>query len=270
MSLGEAEQLLVKFLQTCSDFETAPPRVVCPSCQTSRSIYCPTCYQVLIEKSKWPEGTQNLRLPFQLDILLDDRRTSATGIPVGSLLGCSPLSRSDSDPVRIYDCDQELHELPSYNEPNTYLLFPGENSQPVSWVAQHAKIERVVVLDCRWNQTSIRLHPSVRDLPRIHLDSCPQHSYFWRWHNEGEGRVSTVEAIYFCAWDVASAVGWNEEEKRNLVHLLWLFGIQREVIRRKYEQDGGTTLPEHLPFTEAGKEFQREIRRRPEGSSNNS
>lgn len=270
MSLCEAEQLLVEFLQTCSDFETAPPRVICPSCRTSRSIYCPTCCRVLIEKTQWPEAIQDLRLPFQLDILLDDRRPSATGIPVGSILGCSPLSRSELDPVRIFDCDQELEDLPSSYGPNTYLLFPGETSQTVSCVAQHSKIERVVVLDCRWSQTSIRLHPSVKDLPRIHLDSCPQHSYFWRWHNEGEGRVSTVEAIYFCAWDVATATGWNENEKRNLVHLLWLFGIQREVIRRKYEEDGGTTLHEHMPFTIEGKEFQREIRRRTQAIPKNS
>ncbi|GAX25989.1 hypothetical protein FisN_4Hh527 [Fistulifera solaris] len=267
MSLGEAEQALVEFLQTCADFESAPPRVVCPLCRTSRAIYCPTCYQILIEESQRPEGIQSLRLPFHLDILLDDRRTSATGIPVGSIFGCSPHSRKSSDPVRIFDCEQELDDLPSSYGPNTYLLFPGETSQPVSYVAQHCTIDRVVVLDCKWQQTSIRMHPSVKDLPRIHLDSCPQHSYFWRWHNAGERRVSTVEAIYFCAWDVAASIGWNEDKKRNLVHLLWLFGIQREVIRRKYEEDGGVVLHEHMPFTEEGKQFQRDIRKRVDAHS---
>lgn len=262
MSLGEAEQLLVEFLETCAAFETAPPRVTCPSCRASRSIYCPSCYRVLIEESQWPEGIRNLRLPFQLDILLDDRKASATGIPVGAILGCSRLSRNESDPVRIFDCEQDLSDLPLSYGPNTYLLFPGETSQPVSYVAQHSKIERVVVLDCKWTHTSIRSHPSVKDLPRIHLDSCPRHSYFWRWHNEGEGRVSTVEAIYFCAWDVATATKWSEDERRYMVHLLWLFGIQREVIRRKYVEDGGTVLHEYMPFTEEGKAFQRKLRRR--------
>ena len=73
--------------------------------------------------------------------------------------------------------------------------------------------------------------------------------------------LSTVEALYFAAWQVAEQKQWSLQERRPLVNLLWVFGVQRALIRRQYET-GRTThsvIP-YLPFTEDGKECARKLR----------
>ena len=187
---------------------------------------------------------------------------------VATILSASRANATHSPSPRSRLIDREVFEnIISYetefDEPNTFLLFPGGNSKPLSSVARTRTIDRLIVLDCRWNHSSVRLHPYLRNFQRVHLDSSFKQSYYWRWHSAGEGMISTVEAIYLSAWEVALAKGWDALERKRLVYLLWLFGLQREHIRRKYEQCGGTRLAIHLPFTEDGKERQREMRRRP-------
>ena len=58
-------------------------------CNSSRSLYCPECFRLLIPLEDWPEAIREkrLRLPFHLDILMDEkeRRTSATGLHLAIL-----------------------------------------------------------------------------------------------------------------------------------------------------------------------------------------
>jgi DTW domain-containing protein YfiP len=270
MSLGEADNGLIEFLQVCSEVaESASQRVRCQTCNASRSLYCPDCYKILVPKDFWPKAIcdGSLRLPFDVDIILNDRRTASTGVQVATVLSASEESQSEKSASHWRLFDQELNEeIPDYKmESNTFLLFPGKSSRPISLVARDSTIRRVVVLDSRWSKAKLSMYPSLLDLPCVHLDSQPNHSYYWRWHNAGEGMLSTVEAIYFSAWEVAKAQGWEDDERKNLKNLLWLFGLQREVIRRMYEKDGGEILPVHLPFSQDGKEMQR-ARRRKQGA----
>jgi DTW domain-containing protein YfiP len=116
---------------------------------------------------------------------------------------------------------------------------------------------RLVVLDCKWARRSIRLHPSIARLPRVHLDDPPAESYYWRWHNSGEGMLSTVEAVYYAAWQVGAELRWQQDRLEDLAALFWLFRHQRDAIRNWYEHGDGRYHPAPLPFTEAGKEFNR-------------
>jgi hypothetical protein len=74
--------------------------------------------------------------------------------------------------------------------------------------------------------------------------------------------VCTIEAIYFAAWQAAGTLGWSKPEQHNLVHMMWLFGQQREVITRRFAANSTKKLSSHLPFTEEGKEYQRTLRRK--------
>ena len=264
MEKGEAERLLVDYLEQCArSCEGVSGRNPCPRCDAPCPLYCPECCQIVVQRDKWPAEVRDnpIKLPFDLDLILDDRRTSATGLQVATMLS----AKEPSSRYRLYDVERS-QELPDYEaEANTFLLFPGESSRPVSQVIKESKIDRIVVLDCKWASSSIRLHPSIRKLPRVHLDSHPKHSYYWRWHTAGEGMLSTVEAVYFSSWDVAMALNWSDDDRRRLVHLLYLFGLQREIIRKNYEMRGGTGLPKHMPFSEDGKEYQRMLRRHSTG-----
>lgn len=277
MPLEEAEDTFLHYLQVCAhQAESASRRVSCVGCHTSKSIYCAECYRILVPRELWPTAIDRgtVQLPFHLDIIIDDRKTSSTGVQVASVLGACQENRGDGNNnsnsnnnnirnFRVFDWSLG-DALPDYaSEQGTVLLFPSKDSQPISRVAKETRLRRVVVLDCKWAHSSVRLHPSLQGLPRVHLDTGPEQSYFWRWHNAGKGMLSTVEAVYFCAWEVAMANGWSQDQCYDMVHILWLFALQREVIRQKYELYAGVTLPLYLPFTEQGKEHQRAMRRRP-------
>jgi hypothetical protein len=167
--------------------------------------------------------------------------------------------------VRLFDVPRgdPLPEYGSDYEGATFLLFPSRDSIPLSHAVTQQNIKRLVVLDCTWSKTKIRLAPSLAKLPKIHLDKVPSESLYWRWHNAGNGMLSTIEAIFYCAWEVASAnQQWSLEDRDKLVYYLWLFTLKREVIRQKYDR-GEVQIFYHghqLPFTKEGKEVHRQLR----------
>ena len=76
--------------------------------------------------------------------------------------------------------------------------------------------------------------------------------------------VSTMEAIYFAAVEAAVAKEWSAEERQLLVHLMWLFALQRRAIIRQQQEPSTGKDDNPLPFSEEGKDKQRNDRiRRP-------
>lgn len=265
--ISPLEQQLRNVLNECARVvedhytgELSPPRTHCPDCGESVSIYCPYCLTIMLPTKQWPPVLPKLRLPITIDILHDDRRKQSTGIHVATVL----KEAGAAEQFRLFDQRRNEGVPDEYEIPDegTYLLFPGPTSQPLSSIPP-GTIQRLVVLDCTWSKPKIGKHAKLRNLPRIHLDyssaSLLQQSYYWRWHNAGPGMVCTAEAIFCAAWEVATAMGWEEEQVNRLRYLLWLFGIQRDVIRRKYEVNKDGRLNGHMPFTEDGKRFQREL-----------
>jgi hypothetical protein len=182
--------------------------------------------------------------------------------------------------VRLFDLEHG-DTLPNYQQQQhgTFVLFPSQTSVPISTVAKN--IHRVVVLDCKWTKSSSHQKLSaISSLPHVHLNHPPIESFYWRWHNAGPGMISTLEAIYFAAWEVVVAVaGENENCDKSssslsssrsssssslllrLLDWMWLFGIQRAATAQGAMQRG-----KPLPFSRKGKEVQRELRRTEKGS----
>ena len=107
-------------------------------------------------------------------------------------------------------------------------------------------------------------------LCQVHLSSPPQQSYYWRWHNAGPGMVSTIEAVYYAAWEILQQKYRhlvNSEpnskslasdllmDQNNLIHLLWLFGHQRAAAFEAAQKTG-----KPAPFSDEGKEMRRVLR----------
>jgi len=262
------------FLQNIKVF----PRKKC--CGTSRSLYCTECCKLLIDRESWPTSIQagQLDLPFYLDIVLNDKRLSATGFHAHVLLkasrgdlndynGCETAqsqaqahAHAQEERIRLIDIENN-ESLPSYEgEDNTYVLFPSENSIPISSVASN--IHRLIVLDCKWTKSSCQRLPEIDGLPQVHLDHPPSESFFWRWHNAGPGMCSTLEAIYFAAMEVAQVSCYFDNAKRKaLIDLMWLFGIQRSATALRARREG-----KPLPFSKDGKTMQRDLRKTEKGS----
>lgn len=234
-----------------------------------------------------------LRLPFDIDILLGkkERRTCATGIQIAAISSAlestklndlpgsletetmipsistslessktsqnceSKGKKKPNSPCRGSVCLYSFEEdnMPSYDASqlrNTYVLFPEKGSVPISSVG---KIDRLIVLDIKWSRKSGTADARFSSLPRVHLDSPPPHSHFWRWHSEGEGMLSTIEAIYFAAMEATK--GWSNAQQERLIHIMWLFALQHSVINKRSQQEKRT-----VPFSEDGKSQRRGLR----------
>lgn len=236
------------------------PRKKC--CGTSRSLYCTECCKLLVEKREWPTSIQKgrLELPFDLDIVLDDRRNSATGFHALVLCNESQSVKEECQKVRLFDIERE-DTLPNYeDEENTFILFPSSDSIPITAVAH--SIKRLVVMDCKWTKSSSKNLPQLQNLQKVHLTNPPEESFFWRWHNAGKGMISTIEAIYFASLEVAKSNNkLYEDNIENLIDIMWLFGIQRSTTAISAIRDGKPS-----PFSKDGKTLQRDLRKTEKGS----
>ena len=153
-------------------------------CGTSRSLYCPECFR-LIAPSLGGVSRSVKRMPFLVDIILTDRRASSSGVHAAVLA---------KDFVNVIDYERG-EELPLYKShverKDAYVLFPCNESVPIVSVAN--SIKKLVVLDCKWTKTSIKDHPSITQLPKVHLSNPPLKSQFYRWHSAGK-----VTRFEFC------------------------------------------------------------------------
>ena len=257
------------------------PRQRCPDCHGGGTIYCPDCLNIFMPRDSWPESvTENrLALPFQLDIILDDRRASSTGVQLATTLKAA----GQSDGYRIYDLTDDRVPIPDYTSDSndhdgTYLLFPDVSAVPLSSILNAGKhIKRLIVLDCKWSKFSKTLvlphNKAVADVPRLKLDHPPTQSFYWRWHNAGDGAVSTIEAIYYAACQVQAsscrpinlqegyAEGRRQVGTADLPDLFWLFRLQRNIIADRYKQEC-FSKSRALPFSTEGKQHQRALRQR--------
>jgi DTW domain len=258
--ISDDERRFEEYLKQTRPSDSWPRRSYC--CGTSRSFYCCECCTICIPEESLPvpifEG--RFRLPFDVDVVLDEkeRRTSATGIQLICLVNALAsrreqmcLEKSERS-TTLYDL--EHRPFPNYRseEDGVYVLYPDKDSVPISSVSP----TKLVVLDMKWSRTSARNHPNLKHLRKVHLSSPPAHSRFWRWHNESPGMLSTIEAIFFAAREVTLYdATWSQAERDNLIHLFWLFSLQRYVINEKSQAEQRA-----LPFTEAGKEERRLLR----------
>jgi len=256
----EDERRLEKYLQDTIPSKNWPRRSSC--CGASRSFYCSECCSICVPEADLPvpifEG--RFRLPFDVDIILDEkeRRTSSTGIQLVSLVNSVEsrrrqlgLERSERS-TTLYDLAHQ--PFPDYTsaEDGVYVLFPDKDSVPISSVSP----KKLVVLDMKWSRTSKKNHPNLKSLRKVHLAFPPTESRFWRWHNESPGMLSTIEAIFYAAVDVTRTdPGWAQVEREDLIHMFWLFSLQRFVIYKSSEAEQRAA-----PFSEAGKEERRILR----------
>jgi hypothetical protein len=262
-----SEDLLEAYLKETHPSDTWPRRTFC--CESSRSLYCPECCTVCIPEEAFPLPLQDgrLRFTFSVDVILDvkERKTSSTGI---QLVAVANALESRREELRMGKSETSvvLHDLgkscfPEYNpeEEGVYVLFPSDDSVPISSVSP----SKLVVLDIKWSkQMPVTAHPTIAQLPKVHLDSPPPQSHFWRWHNEGKGMLSTIEAVYYAAMEVTrDDNSWSEEARDDLIHMMWLFALQRSIIHSKSEMEKRV-----LPFTEEGKESQRVLRKQKENA----
>jgi hypothetical protein len=238
-------------------------KAACPShgCTAEKRFYCAKCVC-------WvgvPAGVQvpRLCLPLEVNIIIADNRKKSTAIQVGVLA---------TESVRVWDTwTGGLEELAAepWEVDETLVLFPSQDAVTLNDMSleELAVIKRVVVLDSRWNNTTTVLdHPGVRRLTkRVKLKNPPQESLCWRYHSEGEGLLSSAEALYYFFKDyewlthrrvkavhsVTESSGQNEDGEVMLEEIMHIFRLNINVIKESYNKGARKNLP--LPMEAAGK-----------------
>lgn len=253
-------------------------KAACPTegCTAEKRIYCANCVCWIGVPPH--VHVPRLRLPVHVDILMADNRKKSTAIQVGVVAASS---------VRVWDSwagDLDALEAAKWNVDKTLVLFPSEDAVTLDELspAELAAVERVVLLDSRWNNTTRVLeHPGVRRLTRrVKLKDPPKESLCWRYHSKGEGLLSSAEALYFLLKDFERLTGKKakqvkaggrregeqeeegdeeeEEEEAPLEEVMHLFRLNLNIIKQAYEEGNRRNLP--LPMEAAGKARCREMR----------
>jgi len=229
---------------------SAATRGRCAACDASCRWYCAKCV-------RWTDTGEaappRVALPFALDVVLRDAPGASTGVHAALLAEAATL--------RVFPDD--LDDA-SWDPATTFVLFPQAGAKSVRALsAAHGAALRVVVLDAKWsNVGAVLAHPAVAKLQCCQLAEPPPLSRFWRYHNEREGCLSTIEAVYCAAREVGGG-GGDDGDDDGLLDLLWLFRALRQVIADTNGSRRAPRTPSGLgePWSEARKAFARERRR---------
>ena len=72
--------------------------------------------------------------------------------------------------------------------------------------------------------------PPLQRLRKVKLKAPPALSRFWRYHSEGEGHLSSLEALYYMLQEYQAASGKTMTEGR-LEDIFFLFRLQLRMIK---------------------------------------
>lgn len=201
-------------------------REACPRCGQRAMFYCPFCCRALGVPDDVP--VPEVSLPFQrCDIVFDDAAKKATSVHAKVLAPAQvrlidlftsdenanrTLSRRGADawpsdapsgppPRGLADVDvRTIREIPEYDPQRAVVLFPDDSSEILCEAVARCGLATcgeltLVVIDAPWRRAQVlRKHPRLAALRSVRL-AAPPASRFWRYHAEGPGCVSTIEAL---------------------------------------------------------------------------
>eukprot|EP00411_Alexandrium_monilatum_P119909 CAMPEP_0175680882 /NCGR_PEP_ID=MMETSP0097-20121207/25017_1 /TAXON_ID=311494 /ORGANISM="Alexandrium monilatum, Strain CCMP3105" /LENGTH=334 /DNA_ID=CAMNT_0016987727 /DNA_START=46 /DNA_END=1047 /DNA_ORIENTATION=+ len=229
-------------------------RAQCPGCLQSAMFYCPFCCVPL----GVPEGVAvpKVRLPFgRCDIIFDDAPKKATSIHAKVLAPAQvrlvDLFTSDASANRTLSrrgatAGEEpcpvtavVREIPKYDPQDTVVLFPDSESVLFDDLALAARAAlTLVVIEAPWRRAqALRRHPRLAPLRSVRL-RLPPASRFWRYHAEGAGCVSSIEALAALAREVAPAPAGGPAAEPWGDPLLFFFARQFALIAARHCKAG--------------------------------
>ena len=232
-------------------------RFICPNCQSRRQIYCGSCGGIRsIEAEEY--FPPRIELPFNVLLLVhwQDSLHKCTGIHTAVLCQSNQFEYQHwTRPAQGGDVCQIIE---SFDPLTDVLLFPCEDAisaNDFQWninsnintdttfdLNVHSNISnlpskkhRLIVLESSWNAAktmanqikNYRKEHNLQPIVCVILEDII--GQYWRFHNEGNSAVSTIEAI----GHTAVAAGMNEEEMEKI---LLLFKVQKYRVLVRIEE----------------------------------
>nr|CCA27733.1 conserved hypothetical protein [Albugo laibachii Nc14] len=225
-------------------------RETCAICNTSCKFYCPTC---CIPMNAPPNLTvPKIDLPLQVYIYFRDKVKKSTA-PHAKVIA---PRHSHIIPMTT------TSEFPAFDATKTLVVYPTNTAENLFQLnaADLSKIENLVFIDSSWKKApSVLQHSSLSNLRCVKLAHPPAQSKFWRYHEAGEGCISTIEAIemmlqeYLLAISTANINLDTSISSSEISKLLFIFKQIYSTIASKHEHD-------ILPMHEQSKENRRRHR----------
>uniref|UniRef100_A0A8C1Q521 tRNA-uridine aminocarboxypropyltransferase 1 n=1 Tax=Cyprinus carpio TaxID=7962 RepID=A0A8C1Q521_CYPCA len=222
-------------------------RMKCSRCGASRMFYCYSCCALV---GLEPRDVPSVKLPVKIDIIKHPHETDGKSTAVQAKL----LAPQDVT-IYTYPCIPEL----DHSAENILLVFPAPDAMTVEELWEHfsadgqprvkrvkvseadpdargCPIQRVVFIDCTWNQTTrIITDERLQALPNVELKS--RRSCFWRRQKGSpDTYLATIEAIYYFLKDLHSH--YFSEYTGEYDNLLFFFSFLHKLINKAKQAAG--------------------------------
>mmetsp|Transcript_23398 Transcript_23398/g.58517 ORF Transcript_23398/g.58517 Transcript_23398/m.58517 type:complete len:306 (+) Transcript_23398:78-995(+) len=203
-----------------SSFLDSIPRSACLKCGQKRKFFCYDCFLPFGDLKKVP----NLTLPMEVHIVHfpTELKSKSTAVHAKIL---APNSVSF----------HKYPSVPKFNAEDTVLLYP-KNAQSLHDMdaSVFTKLKNVIFIDSQWHKgNKVLSHENLVNLPRVQI-----HQYktaFWRYQQEGDHCLATIEAIYYFFVEYQKRAGADYDGRFD--NLLFYYSHMFRLIQGVYKRD---------------------------------
>lgn len=192
-------------------------RVKCPKWKSNRKFYWYLWYELLVK------DIPQLKLPVNFTIL----KHPGEKMGKSSIIASKMLAPDD---VTIHNS----LEVPDFDNDSTILLFPRDDSVPVTSMTKEEleKVKNVVLIDSTWHQVNKFIHnKKVGNLKAVVINT--QKTIFWRYQKGiTDKNLSTIEAMYFFLRDYVKTT--QSEYNNEYDDLLYFYAYNYALIQNEY------------------------------------
>ncbi len=222
-------------------------REKCNGCNSMRHIYCGPCGRLV--DSMEPLIGKKLTLPFDLLVIIHWHDSLIKCTATHTKVLCNNNVTFAHWEKKNYGESWEPI-VASLNADTDIVLFPSHDAVPAEefqWKSDcnPDKTWRVVVLEASWQngKTMARQIKEFRENlglpPLIYISLSNIVGQYWRFHNEGNSAVSTIEAITHCA----NIAGFSDND---CTSLLLLFNLQKYRVQMRFNTEGNVPRAIHV------------------------
>ncbi|RKP37609.1 DTW domain-containing protein, partial [Dimargaris cristalligena] len=160
-------------------------RLACSNCKKMVRFFCYHC-QCLVNEGDRARIPQ-VKLPVKLDILKHHHEKDGKSTAVHAKILApedTTIYSYPNNPITIDDPSRCL------------LLFPGPDAHTLEQIDPQS-FDRVIVIDGTWKQARAmaRTSPELNTLRKVTIR--PRTTCFWRFQQDDDAHMATIEAIYF-------------------------------------------------------------------------
>ena len=170
-----------------------------------------------------------INLPVHVDILFRDKPKNSTSIHAKLLAPDHVTITNFADVPTQVNIEETVVIYPTQDAGTFFDLQPPELSQ----------LKRLILIDAPWKKAAVMVkHPALESVRKIKLASPPSTSKFWRYHSQGAGCISTIEALKCILLEFSQATKDSTSSTESSYDpLMYFFNLQALEIEAYHAQN---------------------------------